>query len=103
MEQGKVELAREVVDQTGLTGVYDLQLQLGFLPAAAIAAGHFQAARLLWPLGVRTFPQAIEEQLGLRLVPMDQPRDVMVIVTAQQLHARADQLEPALDVLSSAK
>ncbi len=31
---------REVLDQTGLTGVYDFELDLGFLPLAAIASVH---------------------------------------------------------------
>jgi len=83
--------AREVVDQTGLTGVYDFELNLGFLPAAAIASTHYQMARALWPLGIRTFPQALEEQLGLRLVPTEASREVAVIQTAQQaLHDSAD-------------
>ena len=36
--------AREVVDQTGLTGVYDFELNLGFLPLAAIAIAHSEMA-----------------------------------------------------------
>jgi uncharacterized protein (TIGR03435 family) len=86
--------AREVVDQTGLTGVYDFELNLGFLPAAAIASSHYQMARVMWPLGIRTFPQAIEEQLGLKLVPTDAAREVAVIQAAQQaLHEGTDEFE----------
>jgi uncharacterized protein (TIGR03435 family) len=86
---------REVVDQTGLTGVYDFQLKLGFLPLAAIASVHPALALSLGPT-VRTFPQALDEQLGLRLVPSDAPRDVAVIVTAQQQSEKAAHVEPTL-------
>jgi uncharacterized protein (TIGR03435 family) len=93
---GPVESAvaeREVVDQTGLTGVYDFELSLGFLPLAVVASGHPTLAIGLGPM-IRTFPQAIEEQLGLRLVPADEPRDVVVIVTApQRLPGQAAQAE----------
>ena len=87
---------REVLDQTGLTGVYDFEMDLGFLPLAAIASVHPILALGLGPT-VRTFPQALDEQLGLRLVPSDAPRDVAVVVAAQpQLHASADQLDRRL-------
>jgi uncharacterized protein (TIGR03435 family) len=89
--------AREVVDQTGLTGVYDFDVDLGFLPFAVIATAHPTLGVGFGPM-IRTFPQAFEEQLGLRLVPSDAPRDVAVIVSArQQLEARAAQVkqEPA--------
>jgi uncharacterized protein (TIGR03435 family) len=74
---------REVIDQTGLMGVYDFELNLGFLPFAAIATAH-PAIRIGFGPMIRTFPQAIEEQLGLKLVPLDAPRDVVVIATAQR-------------------
>jgi uncharacterized protein (TIGR03435 family) len=81
--------AREVVDQTGLTGVYDFQLKLGFLPLAVIASAHPTLALGFGPT-IRTFPQALNEQLGLRLVPSDALRDVVVIVLAQpRLQAKA--------------
>jgi len=67
-----------VVDQTGLAGVYDFELNLGFLPLAAIASAHPTVGVGFGPM-VRTFPQAIEEQLGLRLVASELPRDVAVI------------------------
>lgn len=78
------EPAREVVDQTGLTGVYDFELNLGFLPLAAIATAHPTMAVGFGPM-IRTFPQAMEEQLGLRLVPSQEPRDIVVIASAKQL------------------
>lgn len=75
--------APEVVDQTGLTGVYDFELNLGFLPLAAIATAHPAMGIGFGPM-IRTFPQAIEEQLGLKLVPTEAPRDVVVIATGRQ-------------------
>jgi uncharacterized protein (TIGR03435 family) len=74
---------REVIDQTGLTGVYDFEINLGLLPLAAIATAHPAAGVGFGPL-IRTFPQALEEQLGLRLVPMDAARDVAVVEVAGQ-------------------
>jgi uncharacterized protein (TIGR03435 family) len=87
---------REIVDQTGLTGVYDFKVDLGLLPLAAIASAHPTIGLGFGP-AIRTFPQALEEQLGVRLVPSEAPRDVAVIVTAQQqLQAKAAQVEQEL-------
>lgn len=72
----------EVVDQTGLTGVYDFDVNVGLMPLAAIASGHPNLGIGFGPM-IRTFPQALQEQLGLHLVPSDGPRDVAVIVTAR--------------------
>jgi len=95
------ETEREVVDQTGLTGVYDFELNLGFFPLAAIATAHPAMAVGFGPM-IRTFPQAIEEQLGLRLVPAEAPREVVVIATAQQaLHEQAAQLQQRLAIRHS--
>jgi uncharacterized protein (TIGR03435 family) len=92
-----ISSAREVVDQTGLSSVYDFQLNLGFMPLAAIASVHPDLAVGFGPM-VRTFPQAIEEQLGLRLVPSETPRDVVVIVTAEQRQAvELQTIAPTLD------
>jgi len=57
---------------------------------AAIATAHPAMGTGFGPM-IRTFPQAIEEQLGLKLVPSDASRDVLVIATA----ARALQLKVA--------
>jgi uncharacterized protein (TIGR03435 family) len=89
------EPAREVIDQTGMTGVYDFELNLGFLPLAAIATEHPAVGIGFGPM-IRTFPQALEEQLGLKLVPSDTPRDVVVIATAQEAHRRAFDAERQL-------
>lgn len=73
-----------MIDQTGLTGVYDFELNLGFLPFAAIATAHPRLGVGFGPL-IRTFPQAIEEQLGLRLVPTEAPREVLVVAARQEV------------------
>ncbi len=70
---------REIVDRTGLTGVYDLELRFGFMPLAAIGHAHYRVGRLLEPLGIRSFSRALPEQLGLKLVDTTITRDVLVI------------------------
>jgi uncharacterized protein (TIGR03435 family) len=75
---------REVIDQTGLDGEYDFRLHLGFLPFAAVATMHPDMAAAMGPLGISTLHGAIDEQLGMRLVPMDAPREVMVIASARR-------------------
>jgi uncharacterized protein (TIGR03435 family) len=66
---------RPVVDQTGLTGTYDISFEFvprlngppppGFTPAPDDAG--------------LTFTQALQDQLGLKLVPQTAPVDVLVI------------------------
>jgi uncharacterized protein (TIGR03435 family) len=70
---------REIVDRTGLTGAYDLELRFGFLPLAAIGHAHYRVGRLLEPFGIRSFSQALPEQLGLKLVDTTISREVLVI------------------------
>jgi uncharacterized protein (TIGR03435 family) len=70
---------REVVDRTGLTGFYDLEVRFGFLPLAAIGHAHYQVGRLLQPFGIRSFSTALPEQLGLKLVNTTIEREVLVI------------------------
>ena len=70
---------REVVDRTGLTGFYDLEIRFGFLPLAAIGHAHYHVGRLLHPLGVRSFASALPEQLGLKLVDTTISREVLVV------------------------
>jgi uncharacterized protein (TIGR03435 family) len=70
---------REVVDRTGLTGFYDLELRFGLLPLAAIGHAHYQVGRLLEPFGIRSFFTALPEQLGLKLVDTTISREVLVI------------------------
>ena len=70
---------REVVDRTGLTGAYDLQLQFGLLPLAAIGYAHPVVGAVLQPFGVRSVYTALPEQLGLKLVDAKVSREVPVI------------------------
>lgn len=61
-------VGRDVVDRTGMTGRYDLKLQ--WTPDDAVAAGADA------PPPIYT---ALEEQLGLRLVPAKGPVKVLVV------------------------
>jgi uncharacterized protein (TIGR03435 family) len=68
-----------VVDRTGLDGAFDFTLRLGFLPLAAIGHAHPTLGALMSPLGVRSLDDALEQQLGLKLVPAKAPFEVIVI------------------------
>jgi len=61
------ETGRIVVDKTGLTGYYDIDLK--WTPDEDIAAG----------VSGPTLFTALEEQLGLKLVPAKAPVDVLVV------------------------
>ena len=75
---------REVVNHTGVVGTFDFALRPGPLPLAAIASAHPDLLASVRRLGVLTLPEAIEQQLGLRMVPMDVPRDIEVITSAHR-------------------
>jgi uncharacterized protein (TIGR03435 family) len=62
------ETGRPVVDKTGLTGKYDFVLQ--YTPAGHAATDES---------GKPSIFTALEEQLGLKLVPMKQPIEVLVV------------------------
>lgn len=62
------ETGRPVVDQTGLTGKYDFTLE--YTPAAEPATGEG---------GRPSIFTALEDQLGLKLLPSKQPVDVLVV------------------------
>ena len=62
------EVGRPVVDKTGLTGKYDFKLE--YAPAARAATDES---------GKPSVFTALEEQLGLKLVPSKEPIDVLVI------------------------
>jgi uncharacterized protein (TIGR03435 family) len=67
-------LDRPAVDQTGLTGRYDFQLQWAVDESKAPADGSA-------PPGLFT---AIQEQLGLKLEPVKAPTDVLVVDAVQR-------------------
>lgn len=67
------EVGRPVVDKTGLTGKYDFTLE--YAPAAR--AGAEDAAR-------PSVFTALEEQLGLKLLPAKEPVEMLVIDSIQQ-------------------
>lgn len=74
-----IAIGRDVIDRTGLTGAYDFELRLGFLPFAAIAHNRPALQTLLQPAGIRSFFTALPEQLGLRLEDTTLSRQVLVI------------------------
>jgi uncharacterized protein (TIGR03435 family) len=67
------EVGRPVVDKTGLTGKYDFTLE--YAPAARQAPED---------AGKPSVFTALEEQIGLRLVPAKEPVDVLVIDSIEQ-------------------
>jgi uncharacterized protein (TIGR03435 family) len=69
---------REVIDKTGLTGTYDFSLKWTPLQATAAPGGGSGSAPLPEVEGASLFT-AIEEQLGLKLVPTKGPGQVLVI------------------------
>ncbi len=68
---------REIVDKTGLTGTYDFNLQ--WTPLQATAAGGDSASASPPDPGGTSLFTAIEEQLGLKLVPAKDQAKVLVI------------------------
>ena len=74
-----ISVGRTVVDRTGLTGTFDFEIRLGFLPLNALAHNRPMVATLFYPLGVRSFSRALPEQLGLTLEDTTVTRQVLVI------------------------
>ena len=69
---------RAVIDKTGLTGTYDLSLKWTALQRAAAPGGDGGTAPFSDAEGASLFT-AMEEQLGLKLVPAKEPGQVLVI------------------------
>jgi len=69
-----MQLGKNVVDKTGLTGQYDFNLQ--WSEAAANSDG---ASKDAAPASGPSLFDAVQEQLGLKLVPQQGPEDVLVI------------------------
>ena len=72
--QLSMQLGKNVVDKTGLTGQYDFNLQWSEAAAASDGASKDAA-----PAAGPSLLDAIQEQLGLKLVPQKGPEDVVVI------------------------
>jgi hypothetical protein len=70
-----METGRVVVDRTGLTGTYEMDLR--WSPDRPLSDGVLPAVR-----GGPSLYTAIEEQLGLRLVPRDMQVDMLVVERA---------------------
>ena len=74
-------LDRPVIDKTGLTDYFEIHLRFSpdeYAPARPVAANAGAPAEVKAPDAPDIF-QAIQEQLGLRLVPAKGPVDVLVI------------------------
>ena len=72
--QLSMQLGKNVVDKTGLSGQYDFNLQ--WSEAAASSDG---ASKDVAPASGPSLFDAVQEQLGLKLVPQQGPEDVLVI------------------------
>jgi len=68
----------DVVNRTGLAGVFDVSLDL-FRPAAALMAVTPSLRLPLQAAGFQSVPEALEEQLGLKLVPATADAPAIVI------------------------
>jgi uncharacterized protein (TIGR03435 family) len=68
----------DVVDQTGLSGRYDIELRR-FAPTAALMSRFPMLTPLFEPLGFPSIPTALRDQLGLELIQAEAPYDVIVI------------------------
>ncbi|HXR44989.1 MAG TPA: M56 family metallopeptidase [Pseudolysinimonas sp.] len=68
----------DVVNRTGLPGVFDVSLEV-FQPAAALMAVTPSLRLPLQAAGFQSLPEAIEEQLGLKLVPATANAPAIVI------------------------
>ena len=68
------QAGRIIVDKTGLTGGFDIELE--FTPDQAAAGGQPPAAA---DANLPSLFTALEEQLGLKLVPERRPIEVLVI------------------------
>jgi len=73
-KQLSMQLGKNVVDKTGMTGQYDFNLQW-----SEAAANRDGASNDAVPAAGPSLFDAIQEQLGLKLVPQQGPLDVLVI------------------------
>ena len=78
-------VGRMVVDRTGLTGAYDYDLRFGDrpIPGAGHGGGFPFPTQPVDPDAPSLFT-ALEEQLGLKLVPQTAPVEVLVIDSVAQ-------------------
>jgi uncharacterized protein (TIGR03435 family) len=72
----QVDAGRIVVDKTGLTGIYDIELETELLQRPGIPA---QVAQTVTPREGLSLFTALQEQLGLKLEPERGPVDVLII------------------------
>lgn len=72
----QIQTGRVVIDQTGLSGSYDIELEVS-RPAASSASPVPDAGMSLFT--------AVQEQLGLKLVPNTGPVELLVIESVGEL------------------
>jgi uncharacterized protein (TIGR03435 family) len=72
---GAANLGRPVVDQTGLDGRFDFSLEWSFVPPNSSPADATNQPEFM---GL-TILEALQQQLGLKLVPQTGPVDVLVV------------------------
>jgi|SRR5688572_866027 len=75
--------APDIVDRTGLTGRYDVEFG-AFYPTAALMSRFPFLKNVFEPMGFRSIPRALQDQLGLMLVESEAPYDVIVIDQAER-------------------
>jgi len=73
-------LQQTVLDQTGLTGKYTFELKWAWDGPGARTPAANEASE---PSGLPALPTALEEQLGLKLIPTKLPTTTLVIDSAQ--------------------
>jgi uncharacterized protein (TIGR03435 family) len=69
------ELDRPITDRTGLTGTYEFDLTWVPARSGVVVAD---------PLEVMPLDVAVQQQLGLKMEAQREPRDVIVIVSAER-------------------
>jgi uncharacterized protein (TIGR03435 family) len=73
----------EIIDRTGLTGRYDIDLH-AFYPTTFLMSRYPFLKNVLEPLGFPSIQRALEDQLGLTIVESEAPYDVIVIDHVEQ-------------------
>jgi uncharacterized protein (TIGR03435 family) len=75
--------APDIVDRTGLRGRYDIVFDT-FYPTAALMTRFPFLTNIFEPMGFRSVPRALSDQLGLKIVESEAPYDVIVIDQAER-------------------
>ena len=71
----QVWMDRRIVDRTGLQGTYEMELEFDYLSLRSVDAAGDPASPNIFT--------ALQEQLGLKLVPLREPQDVLVVESVE--------------------